>query len=306
MRHIIYIIATLLLSTSAFAQNYKVLERSEKKAPSWVGCSGEGFICVSATDADMEEARKACMRSVKEEIIQSIAVNVVSESKIYMQGKESNDVNEFVNEFMSNSTTQAATLPFITGISISKASATYWEKLQDKSTKHISYMVAVKYPLSASEIATYRKEFLELDNRMMKQTEELEAGIVNVSSVKDIDNGIAKAEEMVSYFFDSRRKKWAESILAQYQRIPTRLSVHGKAGRDDSYTVWIELDGNKITPSGNPKLTSNCASDLKFKRDGQDYIVTYDTADCLDDEQNSIEVSFKIKGRTIREKFIIE
>lgn len=296
----------MLLSTTAMAQDYKVLERSEKKTPSWVGRSGEGFICVSATDDDMEEARKACMRSVKEEIIQSIAVNVVSESKIYMHSKESNDVDEFVNEFMSNSTTQAATLPFLTGISISKATATYWEKLQDKSTKQIKYMVAVKYPLSTFEIDAYRKEFLELDNKMVKQTEDLEAAVEAVSSVKDIDNGIAKAEEMVSYFFDSRRKKWAESVLAKYQKIPTRLSVHGKAGRDDSYTVWIELDGRKITPSGNPKLTSNCAGDLKFKRDGQDYIVTYDTADCLEDEQNTIEVSFKIKGRTIREKFIIE
>lgn len=288
------------------AQDYKVLERSEKKTPSWVGRSGEGFICVSATNEDMEEARKACMRSVKEEIIQSIAVNVVSESKIYMQNKESNGVEEFVNEFMSNSTTQAATLPFLTGISISKATGTYWEKIQDKSTKRIQYMVAVKYPLSSITLDEYRAEFLALDNKMVKQTEELEAGIEAVSSVKDIDNGIAKAEEMVSYFFDSRRKKWAEGILAKYQRIPTRLSVHGKAGRDDSYTVWIELDGRKITPSGNPKLTSNCAGDLKFKRDGQDYIVTYDTADCLEDEQNTIEVSFKIKGRTIREKFIIE
>lgn len=306
MKYFICIIASLFLSITAMAQDYKVLERSEKKTPLWVGCSGEGFICVSATDADMEEARKSCMRSVKEEIIQSIAVNVVSESKLYMQNKESNGVEEFVQEFMSNSTTQAATLPFLTGISISNVTNTYWEKIQDKTTKQIKYMVAVKYPLSSNTLDKYRAEFLALDNKMVKQTEELEARVEAISSVKDIDNGIAKAEEMVSYFFDSRRKKWAEGILSKYKIIPTRLSVHGKAGRDNNYMVWIELDGRKITPSGNPKLTSNCAGNLKFKRNGQDYLVTYDTSDCLDDEQNSIEVSFKIKSRTIREKFIIE
>lgn len=306
MKKIIICAVTMLMAIAATAQDYKVVERSEKHTPSWVGRSGDGYICVSSTDRDIEEARKACMRSIKEEIIQSIAVNVVSESKEYIETKDSNGVQEFVNEFMSNSTTQAATLPFITGISISKAKSTYWEKLQDKKTKQTLYSLSVLYPLSEAELEAYRAEFLALDKKMVRQTMQLEEGINSLSSVDDLINGIAKAQESVEYFFDRRRKKWAENVLEQYSKMPTRLSVHGKAGRDDSYTVWVELDGRKITPSGNPKLTSNCAGDLKFKRDGQDYIVTYDTSDCLSDEENTLEVSFRIKGRTIREKFIIE
>lgn len=306
MKKIFTLFALSLIAFTCVAQDFKVLERSEKKTPDWVGRSGDGFICVSAKADDMETARTQCMRSIKVEIIEAIALNVVSESKSYMMNKQTNDVNEFVDEFMSNSTTKAAQLPFITGISPSKIAETYWEKVQDKSTRKVSYMVAVKYPIDEGELNKYRQEFLALDKSMEQQTIELENKVRNLSSIEELDNGLIKIEECIEYFFDSRRLKWAEGIAEQYRLIPSRLSVHGKAGRTDSYTVWIELDGRKITPAGNPKLTSNCAGDLKFTRDGQDYIITYDTADCLSDEQNTIEVSFRIKGKTLREKFIIE
>lgn len=295
-----------LVVIASMAQNYKVLERSEKKTPAWVGRSGEGCICVSATADDMEAARAQCMRSIKIEIIEAIAVNIVSESKSYMENKQTDDVSSFVNDFMSSSTTKAAQLPFITGISPSKITNTYWEKLQDKSTRKITYMVVVQYPLTDNELNEYRREFQKLDNAMEQQTLDLEKGVRNVSSLEELDNGLIKIQECIEYFFDSRRKKWAEGVAEQYRMIPSRLSLHGKEGRDDSYTVWLELDGRKITPAGNPKITSNCAGDLKFKRNGQDYIISYDTSDCLSDEQNILEVSFRIKGKTIREKFVIE
>lgn len=306
MKHLFIIISAMLVSLASIAQDYKVLERSEKKTPSWVGLSGEGYICVSASADDMDAARNQCMRNLKIEIIEGIATNVVSESKIYMQTKESNNVSEFVNEFMNSTSTKAATLPFITGISAAKATATYWEKKQDKQTRRITYFYAMQYPLSAEQLNAYREEFMRLDNEMVKLAESLEAGLPAVSSIADIDRGLAKSQECIDYFFDSQRKKWAEGIAARYNALPSRLSIHGKEGRDDSYTVWIELDGKKITPTGNPKLTSNCASDLKFSLKGQDYVITYDTSDCLSDEQNMIEVSFRIKGKNLREKFIIE
>lgn len=306
MKKLFTVLVLSLAAIVSMAQNYKVLERSEKKTPSWVGRSGDGFICVSATADDMEAARAQCMRSIKIDIIEAIAVNVVSESKSYMENKQTDDVSSFVNDFMSSSTTKAAQLPFLTGISPSKIADTYWEKLQDKSTRKITYMVAVQYPLTDDELNDYREQFLKLDREMEQLTLDLEKGVRNVSSLEELDNGLAKIQECIEYFFDARRKKWAESVAEQYRMIPSRLSLHGKEGRDDSYTVWLELDGRKITPAGNPKLTSNCAGDLKFTRNGQDYVITYDTSDCLSDEQNTIEVSFRIKGKTIREKFVIE
>lgn len=306
MKKTFTLLALSLIALTSLAQNYKVLDRSEKKRPAWVGCSGDGFICVSAEADDMETARTQCMRSIKIEIIEAIALNVVSESKSYIKSEQTNDVKKFIEEFMSSSTTKAAQLPFITGISPSRISDTYWEKLQDKSTRKVHYMVAVKYSMSNNELNRYRSEFLALDKSMEQQATDLEDKVRNITSIEELDNGLIKIQECIEYFFDSRRSKWAEGIAEQYRRIPARLSLHGKANRTDGYTVWIELDGRKITPAGNPKITSNCAGDLKFTREGQDFIITYDTEDCLSDEENLIEVSFRIKGKTIREKFVIE
>lgn len=306
MKKLFTFLSLTLIALTCLAQNYKILDRSQKKRPAWVGCSGGGFICVSAEADDLETARTQCMRSIKVEIIEAIALNVVSESGSYIKSEQKNDVSQFVEEFMSNSTTRAAQLPFITGISPSRICDTYWEKLQEKSSRRVYYMVAVKYPMGEDELNRYRREFLALDKSMEQQATDIENKVRNITSIEDIDNGLVKIQECIDYFFDSRRHKWAEGIAEQYRLIPSRLSVHGRAARTDGYTVWIELDGRKITPAGNPKITSNCAGDLKFTCEGQDYIITYDTSDCLSDEQNIIEVSFRIKGKTVREKFVIE
>ena len=58
---------------SLFAQAYKVVEKSDKKAPVWYESAESGYIVASAETGSMEEARQQCLESVKRQIIQAVA-----------------------------------------------------------------------------------------------------------------------------------------------------------------------------------------------------------------------------------------
>lgn len=152
----------------------------------------------------------------------------------------------------------------------------------------------------------YLNEFLKIDREMVEKTEALNARLSSISSIEDIDRGSVEIKECVTYFFDKRRKAWAEGIAALYRKAPSKISLHGKQADKGAYRVWLEYDGRKITPSGTPTLKSDCAENLQFSRDGQDYLVTFSTENCLEDEPRSLEVAFRIKAKNIKQKFVIE
>lgn len=306
MRKLWMIVCLTALVSSAFAQDYKVLDRSEKPRPAWVGRSGEEVIALGAEKPTLEEARQACMQALRLEIIGSIATNVQSESSVYIKNRQATVGSEFVEEFINNSTTQSAVLPFLTNISVANALATYWEKRQDKKTHEVSYEYCMLYPFPESVRQAYLDEFLKIDREMVEKTEELNARLSSISSIEDIDRGSVEIKECVNYFFDKRRKAWAEGIAALYRKAPSKISVHGKQMDKGSYRVWLEYDGHKITPSGTPTLKSDCAENLQFSRDEQDYLITFTTQNCLEDEPRSLEVSFRIKAKSIKQKFVIE
>lgn len=306
MRKLWMILCLAVLVSSAFAQDYKVLDRSEKRRPDWVGRSGDEAIALGAEKATLEEARQACMQALRMEIISSIAINVYSESSVHVRNVNATAGSEFTEEFINNSSTQSAVMPFLTNISAANTLATYWEKRQDKKTHEVSYEYCMLYPFPESVRNEYLNEFLKIDREMVEKTEALNARLSSISSVEDIDRGSVEIKECVSYFFDKRRKAWAEGIAALYRKAPSKISLHGKQADKGAYRVWLEYDGRKITPSGTPTLKSDCAENLQFSRDGQDYLVTFSTENCLEDEPRSLGVAFRIKAKNIKQKFVIE
>ena len=55
-----------------------------------------------------------------------------------------------------------------------------------------------------------------------------------------------------------------------------------------------------------PKLTSNCASQLKAVPCGEDILITYNSEDCLEDEENFVELTFKMPGKSLKHKFYFQ
>lgn len=298
---------SLLMVTSASAQQYKVLEKSDKKAPAWYESSEADYLVASAVNADMEVARQQCLESVRRQIIQAVAQNVEFSEKTLLKQTTGNgdEITEFVNTYTAEGSTQAASIPFLKGITLAKVEGSYWEKRQDKKTKAIIYAYAIRYPFPKAELNKLVAEFDRCDKEKESQLAEIEGKMNQMQSVEEIDQTLNQLQPVVAYFFDKTRKERAQGILNGYRKLSTYISVEGKAIADNAYLLWLNLQGRKITASVVPSLKSNCASQLQAVPRGQDIVVTYDNIDCLGDEENSIEVLFRLQGKVLKHKFYI-
>lgn len=295
-----------LSSMLVYAQDYKVMERSQKKAPTWVGTVEENFIIASATEEDLESAKQKCLDNVKLQIAQSVAQNIEFTSEnIIEQINKGNDVDATA-EFRSKGTTQVGALPFISGITFAKASDSYWEKLSEKKSGKIMYCFSVRYPFTKGELYALQEEFNKRDAEMVALVTDMEQNVDEIQSVEEIDACIAKLQPAMEYFFDNTRKQWVESVVSRYKKIPALISVEGRDGMGNEYIVSLMFKGRKIRTSVMPKMKANCASQLTAKAKGDDIVITYNDEDCLDDEDNFIELTFKLPGKQLKHKFFIE
>lgn len=301
------LIVALLMGLAVHAQPYKVIEKSDKKAPGWYESSEADYLIASAEEADMETARQKCLESVRRQIIQAVAQNVEFSEKTFLKQTtgSGDEITEFVNTYLAEGSVQAASVPFLKGISLSKVEGSYWEKRQDKATKKIAYAYAIRYPFPKAELYRLVTEFDRRDKEMETKLTELEGRMNQMQSVEEIDQTMNQLRPVVEYFFDKTRKQRAQGVLEGYRKLSGYISVEGKESDHNSYTLWLNLQGRKITASVVPTLKSNCASQLKSVVRGQEIIVTYDNVDCLDDEENSVEATFRLAGKVLKHKFYI-
>ena len=83
MKHLIVIVSLLLATPNLFVQQ-KVVERSAKKTPNWIGVAQTDYVIVSAEDATLEAAKERCLANIRQAIISSVAVNISSKAKRLM------------------------------------------------------------------------------------------------------------------------------------------------------------------------------------------------------------------------------
>lgn len=307
MKRACLFVASLLMVAAAGAQQYKVLEKSDKKAPAWYESSEADYLVASAVASDMETARQKCLESIRRQIIQAVAQNVeFSEKTLLKQTTGSGDeITEFINTYTAEGSVQAASVPFLKGISLAKVQGSYWEKQQDKKTKEITYAYAVRYPFPKAELNALVREFDRRDKEMEGKLDEIEAKMNAMQSVEEIDQTVNQLQPVLAYFFDKTRKQRAQGVLNGYRKLSTYISVEGRKSGDNAYTMWLNLQGRKITASVVPTLKSNCASQLQAVVKGQDIVVTYDNIDCLEDEENFVEATFRLQGKVLKHKFYI-
>ena len=88
------------------------------------------------------------MQALRMEIISSIAINVYSESSVYVRNVNATAGSEFTEEFINNSSTQSAVMPFLTNISAANTLATYWEKprTRRRTRSPMSIVCSILFP----------------------------------------------------------------------------------------------------------------------------------------------------------------
>lgn len=303
---ILSVVSAMMLSVSVSAET-KVVEKSAKKAPEWLGTAADGYLIVTVEAPSLAEAQRRATSEITERIIHSVASNVtVEQSNVATETVTNGTVSESSDTYSRQSSIRTANLPFIKGISLSKAAGIYWVKLRDKKTGIEHYEYSVKYPYTRLEQQMLQADFEELDRQKMSELESLEAQVDNITAMEQIGAGIAKLDALGEYFFDKARAARVKGLRAQYNDLYKSLGVTGKIVKPGTIECALTVQGRPVSCGMSPVATSNCANNIQVSPEDGIFRVYYDTADCLDDEDNYIDVTFRIKGKKVSRHFVIK
>lgn len=310
MKKRLFLASTLVfaLSMGAFAQ-FKVVEKSSKKAPAWYQQIEADYLIVSAQEYTLEAAQKACMMEVKRQIIQAVAQNIsFAETSSLQQTLSGEEIAEFVDTYSSSTDVKTATVPFVQGISLSKVEDFYWEKLENKQNHEVYYNYTIKYPFTQLELKKLVRDFEERDQQYEAQLTELEQHLNEIQSIEDIQASILKIAPLKEYFFDNVRRQRAQALEKSYRELYNMIAIQGYSSKVGEYVCQFYLQGKPIAISTIPKLKSDCASQLSAfsANDGKEIHIVYNADDCLETEENTIEAIFRIGGKAVSHKIYID
>ncbi|MGN1197308.1 MAG: carboxypeptidase regulatory-like domain-containing protein [Acetatifactor sp.] len=309
MKKIISILLILSISLALTAQNtYKVLESSSKKAPKWIYGVEKDYLNVSATGESIEEAKDEILANIKRQITQSIATRVVSESNVKTNVNQSSSGDFSKNTSLENSImSKTAKLPFIGEISLSKASDYYWEKRQDKKTKKIEYFYAVKYPFSEFEMKKLLLDYELHDKSLTEKLETFEAEGEEFSTVEEIGSKIVSVTAFLEEFIpEDPRYARCEALIKRYNNCYSSIVLDCQQTKKGTIVATLLLSGNVITTSQKPSIKSKCADNISYKIDGPSYIISFNSDNCYEDDENLIEIKFKAGNKYIINKVPIK
>ena len=297
--------ALIIAITYAGAQT-KVIEKSTKKTPQWLTAPAEGYLVVTVTANSLADAQSKALAEVTERIIQAVASNVSVSTRNELSEVNLNGQIESKDAFTRISKMKSANLPFLKGISLSKVEDIYWQKIQNKSTRQEYYEYSVKYPFSNIEQKRLIAEFEALDTKKMTQYEALEAQLGAIESVEEIADCITQLKTLEDYFFDEVRLSQVEGLITRYQQQYDALSVTGVFLEPGKYQCQVLLDGNPVRTAISPKVTSNCAGQLSVRPSDGMFIISYDAIDCLPEEENFLDIVFRINGKRLAHKVYLQ
>ncbi len=299
--------ATMLFSVVSLSAAVKVVERSSKKAPVWLNTMETEYIIPSAVADDLERAKALCMDNIRTQVIESVAQNVQSSSASTLsQETMTSGITDFVDNFSSTFKTQAATVPFLTGISASKAEDYYWEKRQDKDTGEITWLYSIKYPFPRIELKRLVDIFDTNDRKMVARYEQLRAEYDDIESVEQIDKAVSDLKPLIDYFFDDVRKGDALTLQRNYSALYGRIFLSEVSSRPGEYVYRLMLGDNPVSISRKPSLKSETLTQLHAEKRGTEWVVTYDYSDADVNEQNVIRLSQRIGPLSIREEIFAD
>ncbi len=278
------------------------------RTPKWIYSAEKEYIIVSAESADIEEAKEKAMTKVKKQIMSSIAENVRSSSKISTSEVNANGKFDIIEQYESAIETESAPVPFLSEVGISKAEASYWEKIKkDKDTYYYRYHL--KYPFTKFDLIRMSDAFLEREQQLDKQLAAFaQDDFTSYSSTEEMIQQLQQLKVFKSSLMQNDARRVAcQNIEKAYTGYIKSITMR-LISVNRNQLVYAPYYGEKrLTTNLQPKLASNCLGDLQYiARNGQ-CIVTYDfqTA-CYPDEENYLEVTLNLLGNKIKNRFIVK
>ena len=304
MRKILIIALAMMLPLCTLAQKkgFKLVEKSGPK-PEWVGQgSVKDYIIVQSDKPTLEAVKADAMDKVRTEIASSVASDVQRFVDSYSLKEVDGDDVRISKTMSIETTSKIAKMPAIQGVSITKAD-TYQELYRNKKTGEEYYVLYVKYPFSSFDLVDLVTAYEEHEKQIDNKIKSYEEGLDNIESVEQIGDAItalgALAKEVGS---DDSRYYTIEGITNRYIAVYDNISIDIIDNSPGRLTLRLLYDGNTITTSQNPKVTSNCAEQFNVKNQGQVIIVNYNKDYCYAQDDNYVEIRYRFGSKFVKEQ----
>ncbi|GHT11610.1 hypothetical protein AGMMS4956_04920 [Bacteroidia bacterium] len=296
---IIYAFLSLLLVVNVAIAQPKVVKKSGKQ-PAWAKTLAATDYLVAVGDGStLSEAQQKALLFIKQEIVQSVAEQVMSVSTHTLQEND----NNIHQSFAQTITAKAAKVPFVQGISNNQIEAVYWEKMKDKSAKKEWYRYYAKYPFSQVQLSKLVNDFCIEDNKITQRLAQLEDGLSTVSQTEQIAAALGELNILAQTLEDNRRQRAVmlqSRYNALYEQMRITLITHTLGQLECQLNI-----GNRVLQSAQtPSVKSVCAT-VSNIHIGNACIVEYNSDGCYRDIENFIELSYTFWGKKVTQKFLI-
>ena len=246
------------------------------------------------------------MQKVRTEIAASVATNVMRTVNSYTQKVVEGNESQTNATMSIESTSKIARMPAIQGVSITKAD-TYQELFRNKKTGEVYYNLYVKYPFSQFDlvelVTAYELHEKEIDDKIKG----FEDGLDNIESVEQIDANILALNALEGEIgAEDARTITIEGIVKRYNKIYDNIIVDVVNKSKNKVTVRLVYNGNTIATSQKPRTSSNCATQFIVKSEGDNTVINFDSEYCYDQDDNYVEVRFKVGPKFAKEKIFFK
>lgn len=295
------ILALVFMVFESVAQN-RVVDRSSRQRPEWVDGVMTNYIIALGSGHSIDAARQNAMIRVKEMIVNSVANNVRTKSELRTEQVNNNNVFRFLEHFTSQTLTQSANLPYLQGISPSRAEDFYWEIVENRRTKAQTIYYHIKYPFPHFELMMLIDEFVKADRYLTDKLESTIASLETFTTVEELVQYIGELEHMANNFIDQRKSK-ADLALIQARTMLGSIQLIELENIPGRLVYNLQLGNRIITTSGRPTIRSKCAIVNSVLPRHNSTVIEYDYANCYDDPANNLQVLYRFDNARIENTF---
>jgi len=303
----IFLIFMLSFSfANTFAQE-KVIEKSKRKRPDWVHSTQENFIIATGRGKTIDEAKDNVVTEIRNEIVNSVAIYVKSESEISIENINKNNVINTIEKFKNKSSVQTADIPSLKGISLTKVNDFYWEKMRNKKTKEITVAYHVKYPYSKAELQKLISEFNKKDQEMTSKLNKIVDNIEKIGSIDEIYTNIKELQHLSDYFIDMQRKQKTKMGISRLKEMLKSIELVPIENTLGTLTYAFKIGEKFYSSSKKPRYkNSECVKVTSKTNNGHEQIIKYTYEYCMEDEENQITVKYKFGNTKLEKTFYFD
>lgn len=315
-KNIIILILSFLPFLSMSQKEYKLVEQSPKDKPAWIteGTHRGVFMVQANKMATLDEAQSAVMLSLLNNIASSISVVVMGETvdKINWEVVELNGKTkeEYIQNITTNTTLKISKMPALQGISLSKAEI-YWERYIHKKTKESFYDYYILYPFSEFELQDLIDAYNAQEKAINDKIDNYRNILDEIDNIDVLLENISQMRSMKEEYKDDYVKyNKLETIISLYEKniADIYIDVIENSNDDNIGTIVIQLvhDEKVMNTKSLPQLKGDCARDFTKKHSGDKIVLTFNTFDCYEQDDNYVEVRFNFGKKRLVKKINIK